>query len=154
MGVSGAGKSTIGQALAKQLAWAFVDADDHHLPANKAKLSRGEALSDQDRQPWLEQLHDLIAQHVLEHKPMVLACSALKEKHRETLVRDLDVTLVFLHGSAELIAERMRQREHFMPVSLLENQLATLEPPTKAIDVDIAQPVDAMLEQILAQLER
>jgi gluconokinase len=153
MGVSGSGKSTVGKALADRLGWMFADADDYHPPVNREKMSRGEALTDEDRQPWLEKLHDLISKHALENKPIVLACSALKEKYREILVGDLEgVTLVFLRGDAELIAERMRQREHFMPVSLLETQLATLEPPTNAIIVDIAQPLETMLEQVAAQL--
>jgi gluconokinase len=153
MGVSGSGKSTVGKALADRMHWTFADADDYHPPANREKMSRGEPLTDGDRQPWLERLHDLIAGHALEDKPIVLACSALKEKYRDILVGNLKgVALVFLRGDAELIAERMRQREHFMPVSLLETQLATLEPPTNAIIVDIAQPLEIMLEQVIAQL--
>jgi gluconokinase len=153
MGVSGSGKSTVGKALADRLGWTFADADDYHPPANREKMSRGEALTDEDRQPWLEKLHDLIKEHALKQKTIVLACSALKEKYREILVGDLEgVILVFLRGDAQLIAERMRQREHFMPVSLLETQLATLEPPTNALIVDIAQPIETMLEQVVRQL--
>lgn len=153
MGVSGSGKSTLGKALADRLGWTFADADDYHPPANREKMSRGQALTDQDRQPWLERLHQLIAEKMLEDKPIVLACSALKEKYRDILVGDLEgAALVFLRGDVELIAERMRQREHFMPVSQLENQLATLEPPTNAIIVDIAQPLETMLEQVVTQL--
>jgi gluconokinase len=153
MGVSGSGKSTVGKALADRLSWTFADADDYHPPANREKMSRGEALTDEDRQPWLERLHDLIAGHTLEDKPIVLACSALKEKYRGILVGDLEnVALVFLRGDAGLIAERMRNREHFMPVSQLENQLVTLESPTNAIIVDIAQSLETMLEQVVAQL--
>jgi gluconokinase len=153
MGVSGSGKSTLGKALADRLGWTFADADDFHPPASREKMSRGEALTDEDRQPWLERLHDLISEHALGDKPIVLACSALKEKYRNILVGDLEgVALVFLRGDAELIAERMRQRQHFMPVSLLETQLATLEPPTNAIIVDIAQPIETMLEQVIVQL--
>jgi gluconokinase len=155
MGVSGSGKSTVGKALADRMDWIFADADDYHPPANREKMSRGEPLTDEDRQPWLEKLHDLITEHALKLKTIVLACSALKEKYREILVGDLEgVTLVFLRGDAELIAARMRQREHFMPVSLLETQLATLEPPTNAIIVDIAQPLETMLEQVVTQLEQ
>jgi gluconokinase len=153
MGVSGSGKSTVGKALADRMDWIFADADDYHPPANREKMSRGEPLTDEDRQPWLEKLHDLLTEHALEQKTLVLACSALKEKYRDILVGDLEgVALVFLRGDAQLIAERMRQREHFMPVSLLETQLATLEPPTNAIIVDIAQPLETMLEQVVTQL--
>jgi gluconokinase len=155
MGVSGSGKSTFGKALADRLGWTFADADDYHPPANHEKMSRGVALTDEDRQPWLERLHDLIVEHALENKKIVLACSALKEKYRDILVGDLEsVALVFLRGDAELIAERMRQREHFMPVSLLETQLATLEPPMNAIIVEIAQPIETMLEQVIARLRQ
>jgi gluconokinase len=153
MGVSGSGKSTLGKALADRLGWTFADADDFHPPANREKMSRGQALTDEDRKPWLERLHDVISEKMLEEQTIVLACSALKEKYRDILVGDLEgVTLVFLRGDAELIAERMRHREHFMPVSLLETQLATLEPPTDAIIVDIAQPLEIMLEQVITQL--
>ena len=101
----------------------------------------------------MARLHDLISEHTPQDKPIALACSALKEKYQEILVGDLDrVALVFLRGDAELIAERMRQREHFMPVSLLENRLTTLEPPTNAISVDIALPLKTMLEQAVIQL--
>ena len=145
MGVSGSGKSTIGKALADRLGWAFADADDYHLPANREKLSRGEALSDEDRKPWLEQLHELMAQHVRDHQPLVLACSALKAKYRDWLVGDLGgIEVVFLQGDYQVIAERMHTREHFMPVSLLESQLATLEPPANAITVNITQPVETI----------
>jgi gluconokinase len=159
MGVSGSGKSTFGSALAAHQGWAFADADDYHPNANREKMARGEALNDADREPWLQRLHALLEQALLgqpqqqNQDGLVLACSALKASYREILIGNLEgVRIVSLEGSRELIAERMRNREHFMPVSLLETQLATLEPPTNAIIVNIGLPIETMLEQVIAQL--
>ena len=161
MGVSGSGKSTFGAALAAHQGWEFADADDYHPNVNRQKMARGEALNDADREPWLQRLHTLLEHTSLEHTSpenqcgLVLACSALKASYREILIGNLEgVKIVSLEGSRELIAERMRNRQHFMPVSLLENQLATLEPPTNAIIVDIGLPIESILEQVVAQLGR
>lgn len=154
MGVSGSGKTTIGAALAKRLGWAFADADDYHPLANREKMARGEALNDDDRQPWLETLHKLLADHNVAGKPVVLACSALKQKYRDTLLNGLDgVALVYAKGSQELIAERIRNRNHFMPPSLLDSQFATLEAPQNAIEVNISQPIDQIVAQLAAKLQ-
>jgi gluconokinase len=157
MGVSGSGKSTFGAALAAHQGWAFADADDYHPNANREKMARGEALDDTDRQPWLQRLHELLEHASLKNSRhgLVLACSALKASYRHILIGNLEgVKIVSLEGSRELIAERMRNRNHFMPVSLLENQLATLEPPTNAIGVDIGLPIETMLERVVARLGR
>ena len=154
MGVSGSGKSTFGAALAAHQGWTFADADDYHPSVNRDKMARGEALNDADREPWLYRLHELL-EHAFEQTQhgLVLACSALKASYREILIGNLEgVKIVSLEGSRELIAERMRNRDHFMPVSLLENQLATLEPPTDAIIVDIGLPIKTMLEQVVTKL--
>jgi gluconokinase len=154
MGVSGSGKTTLGTALAKELNCSFADADDYHPPANVQKMASGEALTDADREPWLLRLRALIEQHLLEQRSLVLACSALKASYRETLTKNLeDVRVVFLNGSRELIAQRMKTREHFMPPSLLESQLNTLEPPQDAIVVNIAQPIEVMMHEVIAQLQ-
>jgi gluconokinase len=153
MGVSGSGKTTLGTALAKELNWTFADADDYHPITNREKMARGQALTDADREPWLRRLHALIAQHLLEERPLVLACSALKASYRQTLTANLEgMQVVFLNGSREALAERMKNREHFMPSSLLESQLATLEPPQDAIVLDIGQPIDVMVREVMAQL--
>jgi gluconokinase len=153
MGVSGSGKSTFGSAFATHRGWVFADADDYHPSTNRKKLILGLALTDEDREPWLKRLRELIKEHLRKKQSLVLACSALKASYREILIGNLEgVHIVSLEGSRELIAERMRQREHFMPISLLETQLATLEPPTNAIIVDIAQPLETMLEQVITQL--
>lgn len=154
MGVSGSGKTTLGIALAARLGWNFADADDFHPEANVQKMARGEPLTDADRAPWLATLHGVLARHVAENRPLVLACSALKERYRATLRGDLDgVRLVHVHGSRDLIEARMRAREHFMPPSLLDSQFAALELPTDAIVVDIARPVAEEVEVVVQALE-
>jgi gluconokinase len=153
MGVSGSGKTTFGTALAQALNWVFADADDYHPQSNVQKMARGEPLTDADREPWLQRLHALIEQHLLEQRPLVLACSALKASYRQTLTANLEgVKIVFLNGSRELIAGRMKSRAHFMPPSLLESQLNTLEPPEDALVLDIGQPIEVMVRDVLAQL--
>lgn len=154
MGVSGSGKTTLGRALAVRLGWAFADADDYHPVASVEKMARGEPLNDADRAPWLAELHGLLARHLREGRPVVLACSALKESYRQALIGDLPgVRIVFAHGPRELIEARMRARDHFMPPALLDSQFAALEPPVGAIEVDVAQPVEAGVERVLTQLE-
>lgn len=138
MGVSGTGKSTIGVAVAAALGLPFVEGDDLHPPANVAKMAAGIPLDDADRAPWL----DLVAAE-LAARPSVVACSALKRAYRDRLrAAAPDLALVFLHGAPELLAERVGARTaHFMPGSLLDSQLATLEPPTpdeQPIAVDVA----------------
>ena len=150
MGVAGAGKSTLGAALAARLGWRFMDADDHHPAQNVAKMAAGTPLDDADRRPWLEGLNAKLKsrQHA------VLACSALKQSYREILAKDIPLCrFVFLKGSLELIRTRLKQRRHrYMPASLLESQFATLEPPANALAVDIALPPERCVEQIAAAL--
>jgi len=153
MGVSGSGKTTVGKALAEALGWEFADADDYHPESNLEKMRQGQPLTDADREPWLRRLHELLEDHLRQHKPVVLACSALKARYREILVGDLPGTrVVFLSGSRELIEGRMQRRIHFMPASLLGSQLSTLEPPSDAIVADIRKPVDAIVEAVLSEL--
>ena len=153
MGVSGSGKTTLGRALAAHLDWVFLDADDVHPPRNREKMARGEPLTDEDRQPWLEILHARLAEHVQAGTPLVLACSALKDRYRRTLTGDLDgVALVFAHGPRDVIAARMQGRDHFMPPSLLDSQFAALEPPAQAIFADIRRPVAELVPGIAAAL--
>jgi gluconokinase len=116
-------------------------------------MASGEALTDADREPWLQRLHALIKQHLLESQPLVLACSALKASYRAILTANLEgVKVVFLKGSRELIVQRMKTREHFMPPSLLESQLGTLEPPEDAIVLDVGQPIKVMVRDVVTQL--
>ena len=152
MGVSGSGKSTLGSALAAHLGWTFKDADDFHSPNNLHKMARGEPLSDADREPWLRWLHQLLQDYQTDHQNIVLACSALKSHYRDILVGSLEgIQVVFLNGSPELIAQRMAHRQHFMPLSLLESQFATLEPPKNALVIDIALPLEQIVLAIVKE---
>jgi gluconokinase len=152
MGVAGVGKTTLGEALARELGWRFIDADDYHPPQNVAKMKAGIALEDEDRWPWLARLNKELKQH--EHA--VLACSALKASYRERLAQGIgDFATVYLHGSRSLIGLRLRERRHrFMPAALLESQFAALEPPADAIAVDVAAPLAQCLAAIRAGLGR
>ena len=151
MGVVGAGKTTVGKLLASQLGWEFADADDFHPQSNVEKIRHGIALTDEDREPWLDHLKAALVRWIAERKSVVLACSALKRAYREKLVLGPQVRLVYLKGSAALIADRLRSREgHFAGESILASQLADLEEPEKAITVDIS---DAP-EQIVAEIKR
>jgi gluconokinase len=134
MGVSGSGKTTIGTALAVRTGAVFADADDYHPLANKQKMAAGNPLNDDDRQPWLETLNQLMRGWFAEGTSGVLACSALKQKYRATLSAGLPagtVQFVLLDGSKALIAERLAQRHHeYMNSNLLDSQFKTLEPPS------------------------
>jgi carbohydrate kinase (thermoresistant glucokinase family) len=140
MGVSGAGKSAHGRALAAALGWDFADADDFHPPANIARMAAGQPLDDTDRAPWLAALRARIEQALAAERPLVLACSALKQAYRDALWADRPrMRLVYLEGSRDLLAARLAARAgHFMPPALLDSQLATLEAPSDAIRIDIS----------------
>jgi gluconokinase len=155
MGVSGAGKSTVGAALAQALGWTFLDADDYHPPANIAKMASGLPLADADRWPWLDSLNVQLRQHEAQGRSAVLACSALKARYRARLVKGVStVRIVYLHGSFELIEARAAEREHaFMPATLLQSQFDALEPPEGAFAVDISASVEECVARIRAALE-
>jgi gluconokinase len=129
-GVSGAGKTTVGELLARELGWHFFEADDFHSPANIEKMRRGVPLTDEDRRPWLENLRELIKRRVVSNESAVLACSALKRVYRKHLRVNAQVKLVFLRGDYELVAKQLRHRRgHFMNLELLRSQFADLEEP-------------------------
>jgi gluconokinase len=155
MGVSGAGKSTVGHALADALGADFLEADAFHSAANVAKMQAGIPLDDSDRWPWLEAIGAALDRALRQGKRVVLACSALKQAYRDRLLKDggRKGYTVFLQGDAALIAARMSGRSgHYMPPTLLPSQLAILEPPEDAIVVDIAQAPEVILRRILASL--
>lgn len=130
MGVSGSGKSSLAAELARAEGWDFLEGDRMHPPANVARMRAGIPLTDADRRPWLEHLAASIAQHLREGRSVVVACSALRRGYRDRL-RQAGPTLrfVYLQVPREELARRMQARQHFMPVSLLDSQLATLEEP-------------------------
>lgn len=155
MGVSGAGKTRLGRALAAALGWDFADADDFHSPANVAKMRAGTPLDDDDRAPWLTALRVEIERRLTLGQPLVLACSALKQAYRDTLrAGDADrVRLVHLDGPAELIAARLSARGgHYMPSTLLGSQIAALEPPTDALRIDISLTTEAQVAAVRSAL--
>lgn len=146
MGVSGAGKTTIGRLLAERLGVPFIEGDDYHPPANVAKMASGVPLQDEDRWPWLEVLNKVIRQE----KDAVLACSALKNSYRARLLEGVDAAaVVHLHGDKALIASRLKERKHrYMLASLLDSQFATLERPHRAIVIDVSDDPETCVRQI------
>jgi gluconokinase len=149
MGVVGAGKTTVGKLLAEELGWKFVDADAYHPASNVEKIRNGIALTDQDREPWLDLLQNAIRKWIGENSNEVLACSALKSKYREKLDVGPEVRFVYLKGTQSLIGERLRARQgHFAGESILASQLADLQEPQSAVVVDIAEPPQEIVEKI------
>jgi len=155
MGVSGAGKTTVGQLLAERLGWHFADADDHHPPENVRKMAAGIPLNDEDRIPWLERLHGLTRQHLRAGQSLVLACSALKSSYRDVLAADdARIGFVYLYGSFELIYSRLEERsDHYMPKELLRSQFEALEPPGGTLSLEVSPPAEELVEEIISRLE-
>ena len=156
MGVSGCGKTTIGEALAAHLGCPFYDGDDFHSPQNVAKMAAGIPLNDGDRAPWLATLAALIQEHLDREETAVLASSALKKRYRDRLRVDDRVQFIFLDGDFDLIWERMQARQdHYMKAEMLRSQFDALEAPgeEEAIRVPIDQSVNDILAQILLALQ-
>ena len=151
MGVAGSGKSTVGQRLGEALGWPFIDGDDHHPPANVAKMSAGIPLDDEDRWPWLWRLHELMAEADRDGRSVVIASSALKQRYRDMLAGDLaDVRVVYLRGDFDLLMERLSTRRgHFMKPQMLHSQMAALEEPDHALVLDVARPVDDIVTEVV-----
>ncbi len=160
MGVSGSGKSTTGQAIARQLHAPFLDGDQFHPPANVEKMRAGTPLTDEDRWPWLERLAQALREAAEPKGVAVGACSALRRIYRDYLVEKAGepILFVYLDGSKELIASRMATRQHeYMPAALLDSQFATLEVPDPAVEnvmvVPITDSVDKITRAVLKNLE-
>ncbi len=159
MGVSGCGKSTIGKALADQLAGEFIDGDDLHPNANKLKMASGVPLTDADREPWLSAICDEAVAILSDHDCFVVACSALKRIYRERL-RSISYPVMFLHlhGPRSVIAERQAARkDHFMPPELLDSQYDALESPALepgVIEISVDQSIKAILHDAISTLKR
>ncbi len=157
MGVSGSGKSTVARAVQGLLGWEFAEGDDFHPPANVAKMAEGTPLTDADRWGWLESLAEWTSERDVLGQPTIITCSALRRAYRDVL-RGGGESTFFVHatGDTHLILERMNARDHFMPPSLLESQLDTLEPlqaDEQGTDVDPAVPVDRIAAVVLARLD-
>ena len=157
MGVSGSGKSTVARAVQERLGWEMAEGDDFHPPENVVKMQEGTPLTDADRWGWLESLAAWTAERDARDEPTIMACSALRRAYRDVLRRGGEGTF-FVHctGDKHMFLDRMNARDHFMPPSLLESQLDTLEPlgPGEAgMDVDPVLPVDRLAAMVLARLE-
>jgi carbohydrate kinase (thermoresistant glucokinase family) len=159
MGASGSGKTTVGRALAQRVGWLFEEGDSLHPPENVAKMSRGEALNDADRMPWLSAVAERIDELRGRGESAVISCSALKRRYRRIIIGDRpELRLIYLDGSRELIGRRLQDRKgHFMPASLLDSQLAALEPPgpdEHPITVSVDLPVTAIVDRLVKALSQ
>ena len=148
MGVSGSGKTTIGELVARRLGWRFIEGDDLHPPGNVAKMAAGIPLEDADRWPWLDALN----RRLKSERDAVVTCSALKESYRRRLLAGLnEPRLVYLYADKAVIASRLAKRKHrYMPASLLDSQFATLEPPANALCVDVSSDIESSVATIVA----
>jgi len=156
MGPAGVGKTAVGRALAETMRWPFYDADDFHDTASIERMRAGISLTDEDRTPWLARIHAAMVDISRRGENAAVACSALKEKYRETLEAGIpDVRWVYLRGDTPLLRERLMLRTgHFAGAALLETQLADLEPPSKAVVLDAGQPVTALVDEIRGAIGR
>lgn len=156
MGVSGVGKTTIGALLAARIGWKFEDADDYHSEANRKKMASGIPLTDADRGPWLNALHERMLQYRKNCEHAIFACSALKWQYREVLASGFvknEIRFVYLHAPSALIKERMSARQHpYMNPELLDSQLAALEVPRDAWPISVAGSPEQAVEEIVVQL--
>lgn len=156
MGVSGVGKTTIGELLSKNLDIPFFDGDDFHPPSNILKMSNRQALTDEDRQPWLKALNTL-AKEQIESNSCIIGCSALKQSYRELLSEGIEDQVIWVHlrGTFKQILERLNQRsDHFMPKELLQSQFDTLQDPKDAMDIDITGTPQKIVEMIRERLPK
>jgi gluconokinase len=157
MGVSGCGKTSVGEGLSRNTSIRFVDGDALHPQANVDKMSAGNPLTDQDRWPWLEAIGREFAKSP---EPLIIGCSALKRSYRDMIRHHAGAMVTFIHltGTREIISKRMQaRRDHFMPPALLDSQFAALEPPTAdedSISIDIDQPLEAIIAQAAQHLSR
>jgi gluconokinase len=158
MGVTSCGKTSVGEGLARELNCPFIEGDRLHPPSNIAKMSAGTPLNDVDRWPWLEIIGKAMKTECDKGHGVIASCSALKKTYRQKLAEAAGrpITFVFLHGSRDLLAARMAMRKgHFMPISLLDSQLATIEAPgpdENALHLDVILPVDELVKRAKAYL--
>ena len=155
MGVSGVGKTTVGQILAARTGWRLHDADEFHSAASIEKMRNGIALDDADRWPWLDRMNAMLVDKQARDESVLLACSALKQSYRQRLAQgDLQLHWVYLKGGFDLIRQRLEARKnHYMKAGLLESQFAALEEPSDAIIADVAADPDSIADFVLTQLQ-
>jgi gluconokinase len=156
MGTAGAGKSTVGRKLAKQLGWCFVDGDDFHSADNLDKISRNMSLTDEDRRPWLERLRAAITEWVTTGTRVVLASSLLKSAYRSIVLghHHQSVRIAYLKADRALLEQRLLHRtDHVMKADLLDSQLETLEEPTDALALDASEDPSTLVQQIRTALD-
>ncbi len=157
MGVTATGKSAVGTGLAERLDMAYIEGDQFHPEANIAKMSAGEPLTDEDRQPWLEILAGMLADNREAGTASIMGCSALRRRYRDILRGDGTVHFLHLTAAFDVLLHRMEQREHFMPPSLLQSQLDTLEPledDESGFVLDVDAPLDEVVEAAAVAVER
>jgi gluconokinase len=154
IGAAGAGKTTAGQAVARQVGWPFIEGDDYHSPSAIAKMRGGTPLNDSDRAPWLASLHAVAASTIDRHEHAVIACSALKQRYRELLRGTLrGIRFVYLRANEQTLRRRLEQRsDHFAGPALLAGQLADLEEPADAVTIDATKPVEEIAATIRYEL--
>jgi gluconokinase len=155
-GVSGAGKTTVGMLLARELGWRFIEADDFHPAANIEKMRSGRPLTDEDRWPWLDRLREQIEQLLSAGENAVLACSALRRAYRDRLHVSDEVKFVFLRGDYALVEKQLRSRHgHFMNAALLQSQFDDLEEPKadeNVLTIELGGTPEEIVESIKAKL--
>jgi gluconokinase len=151
MGPTGAGKTTVGEILSRELGWEFADADSFHSPANVEKMSKGIGLTDEDRKPWLAALRRKIDQWIAAGENGILACSALKEAYRRELNAGPQVKWVYLKGTFDELTQRVEARQgHYAKKDLVVSQFAALEEPKDAVTIDVSRSP----EEIAADVRR
>ena len=153
MGTTGAGKTTVGELLASRLRWTFLDADDFHPPANIEKMKHGTALTDADRFPWLQKIHTELVRLSQNGTNIVLACSALKQSYRDQLSAELDMRIVYLRGTYEVMRRHIESRHgHFAGEAILAGQFADLEEPQSALALDVSHSPEQLVTETIANL--
>jgi gluconokinase len=153
MGVSGSGKSTIGEAVSSKLGWKYYEGDNFHPAANIEKMKNGIPLNDDDRMPWLNSIRKVIEEAISRHESIIISCSALKEKYRAILKVDDGVGLIYLKGSYDLIKKRMEERtDHFFKPEMLKSQFDALEEPADAVQIDISNSPGMIIKEVLKKI--